>query len=71
MACMGDRTDVGTVLGKTDRKRPLERQAHRVEEILQLFFKQTGRGGADWDDLVQGKDKIRTVVNAAVNIRVG
>jgi len=67
---MGDRRDVCTVLGKTDRKRPLGRQKHRLEETLQLFSKQTGRGGADWIDLAHDRDKIRTVVNAEVNIRV-
>jgi hypothetical protein len=56
MAWMGDRRNVGTVLGKTDRKRPLGRYTHRLEEILQLFFKQTGRGGADWIDLAQDRD---------------
>ena len=70
MACIGERRDVGTVLGKTDRKRPLGRYTHILEGILQLFFKQTGRGGADWIDLAQDWDKSWTVVNAAVNIRI-
>jgi hypothetical protein len=43
MARMGDRRDVSTVLGKTDRKKPLGRHRHRLEETLQLFFKQTDR----------------------------
>jgi hypothetical protein len=67
---MGERRDIGTVLGKIDRKRTFGRYTHRLDEILQLFFKQSGRGGADWIDLAQNWDKIRTVVNAAVNIRV-
>jgi hypothetical protein len=66
MACMGDSRDVGRVLGKTDRKR----RVGRLEEMLQLFFERTGRNGADWIDLAQDRDQIRTVVNAAVNIRV-
>jgi hypothetical protein len=67
---MGERRDVGTVMGKTDRKRTLGRYTHKWEEMSQSFFKQTGRGGAEWIDLAQDRDKIRTVVNAAENIRV-
>jgi hypothetical protein len=70
MARMGDRRDVCTVLGKTDSNGLLGRHRLRLEEILKLFFKQTGRGGSDWIDLAHDTDKIRTIVNGPVNIRV-
>jgi hypothetical protein len=67
---MRDRREVGAVLRKTDRKRSLGRYMHRFVEILQLFFRQTGRYGAELIDLAQDRDTIRTVVKAAVHIRV-
>jgi hypothetical protein len=38
--------------------------------ILKLTFSTVGWGSTDWIDLVQDRDRWRTLVNAVMNIRV-
>jgi hypothetical protein len=38
--------------------------------ILKLTFSTVGWGGTDWIDLVQDRDRWRTLVNTVINIRV-
>jgi hypothetical protein len=68
---MGEGRNVYRVLvGKPERKRPIERPRRRWEDGIKIYLRETGWGGVDWIHLVQGKDCWRAVVNVATNIQV-
>ena len=70
VASMGERRCVCRVLvWKSERKRPLVRPRHRWEDNIKMGF-QVGCGGIDWIDLAQNRDRWRTLVNAAMKLRV-
>ena len=55
----------GILVGKPEIKRPL-----RWEDNITMDFPEVGYGGADWTDVVQGRDRWRAVLNAVMNLRV-
>jgi hypothetical protein len=68
---MGKRRGVYRVLvGKPEGKRPLERSRRRWENNINMDFQEVGYGGMDVIELVQDRDRRRTLVNAVMNLQV-
>jgi len=56
--------------GEPEGKRPLGRLRRRWEDNIKVDLYEVGRGGMDWIDLAQGRDRWRALVNAVMNLRV-
>jgi hypothetical protein len=71
VARMGERKGVYTVLvGKPEGKRPLGRPRRRWKDNIMIdLLTWSGRGGMDWTDLGQDRDRWWVVVNAVMNLR--
>ena len=70
MALMGERRVVHRVLlGKPEGKRPLGRPRRRWEYNIKMDLREVG-GVEDWMELVQDRDRWRTLVNTVMNFRV-
>jgi len=68
---MGERRGVYRVLvGKPERKRPLGRPRHSWEDYIKMDLQEVGRGGMDWIDLAQDRDRWRALVSTVMNLRV-
>ena len=71
VARMGERGGVYRVLvGKPEGKRPLGRPSCRREDNIKMYLQEVGRGGMDWIELAEERDRCRTLVNAVMNLRV-
>jgi hypothetical protein len=73
VARMGEGRNVYRVLvGKPERKRPLERPRRRWEDGIKMDLREIGwgGGGVEWIQLAQDRDRWRAVVNAVMNLRV-
>jgi hypothetical protein len=58
VARMGDRRCVYRVLvGKRERKRPLERPRRRWEDNIKMDLQEVGCGGMDWIEVAQDRDR--------------
>jgi hypothetical protein len=57
-------------VGKPEGKRPMGRPRRRWVDNIKINFREIEWGGMDWIDLVQDRDKWRTLVNTDVNLRV-
>ena len=70
MARMGEGRGVHRVLvGKPDGKRPLGRPRRRWEDNIKMDLREV-RGGGDWIELAQDRDRWRALVNTVMNFRV-
>jgi hypothetical protein len=58
------------LVGKPEGKRPLGRPRRRWEDNTKADLQEVGCGGMDWIELAQDREKWRTLVNAAMNLRV-
>jgi hypothetical protein len=58
------------LIGKPEGKRPLGRPRRRWEHGIRMDLREIGRGSVDWIQLAQDKDRLRAVVNTAMNLRV-
>ena len=68
---MGEERGVHRVLvGKPEGKRPLGRPRRRWEDNIKMDLQEAGRGGADWMELAQDRDKWRALVSTVMNFRV-
>ena len=58
MARMGERRGVHRVLvGKPERKRPLERPRRRWEDNIKVDLQEVGGGYGDWMELAEDRDR--------------
>jgi hypothetical protein len=55
---------------KPEGKRPLRRPRSRWVDNIQMDLTEIGWGGMDWIDLARDRDQWRTLVNAAMNLRI-
>jgi len=51
-------------------KRLLGRPRRRWEDNSKMDLQEVGRGGKDWIELGQDRDRCRALVNAVMNLRV-
>ena len=56
--------------GKSTGKRPLGRPRRRWEDNIRMDVKEIGINAGHWVDSTQNRDYWRTLVNAALNLRV-
>ena len=67
----GERRRVYRVLvGKLEGKRQFGRPKYRWEDNIKMDLQEVGCGSMEWIELVQDRDRWRTLVNAVMNIRV-
>lgn len=57
-------------VGKSERKRPLEKPSCRWEDNITTDLKETGVEDVYWIHLAQGEVQWQTPVNTVMNIRV-
>jgi hypothetical protein len=71
VARMGEESVVYRVLvGKPEGKRPLRRHRRRWVDNIRMDLQEVGFKYMDWIGLVQDRDSWRTLVSAAMNLRV-
>jgi len=58
------------VVGKTEGKRPLGRPRRRWEDNIKMDLQGVGGGCGDWMELVQNRERWRTLVSTVMNLRV-
>ena len=71
VARMGQRRGEGRALvGKPEGKRPMARTRRRWEDNIKMELREVGCGGMDWNKLAQDTDRLRTLVNAVMKLRL-
>jgi hypothetical protein len=71
VASMGKERGVHRVLvGKPEKKRPLERPKRRWEDKTKIDLQEVGGSGGDWRELAQDRDRWLALVNTVKNLRV-
>ena len=58
------------LVGKSEGKRPLGKPRLRWVDYIRMDLQEVGCGYLDWNGLAQDKDSWRTLVSAAMNLRV-
>jgi hypothetical protein len=68
---MGEKRNLYWILvGKPERRRPLERPRRRRENNIRMDLREIGWGGMDWIDVAQDRDQWRAFVKTVMNLRV-
>jgi len=57
-------------VGKPEGKRPLGRPRRRWKDNMKIDLQKVECGGVDWIELVQDRDRWRTLVDEVMNFRV-
>ena len=71
IARMGERRGIYRgLVRKPEGKRPLGNPRCRWEYNIKMYLQEVGRGGMDWIDLAQDRDRWRELVNEVMNLRV-
>jgi hypothetical protein len=71
VARMGEKKNACRILvGKPERKKPLERPRRRWEDNIKMNLRDIECGGMYWIDLSQDRDQWRALVNTVMNLRV-
>jgi hypothetical protein len=71
VARMGEGRNVYRILvGRPEKKRPLERPRRRWEDGTKMDLGEIDWGSVEWIHLAQDRDRWRAVVNAVMNLRV-
>jgi len=71
VARIGEEREVYRVLlGKPERRRPLGRPKRRWVDNIRMDLQEVGCGYIDWIGLAQDRDRWRTLVSAAMDLRV-
>jgi hypothetical protein len=60
----------GVLVGKPEGRRPLGRRKRRWEDDIKMDLIEIGRGGTDWIDLAQDRDKRQALVITVINFQV-
>ena len=58
------------LVGKPEEKKPLGRPRRRWEDNIKMDLEEVGRGGEDWMELAQDRDRWRALVSTVMNFRV-
>ena len=58
------------LVGKPEGKRPLGRPRRRWDDNIKMDFQEVGRGGGDWMELAEDRDRWRALVSTVMNFRV-
>jgi hypothetical protein len=58
------------LVGKPEGRRPLGRPRNRWLDNTKMDLLEMGLGGVDWIDLVEDRQRWRTLVNAVMNLQV-
>jgi hypothetical protein len=58
------------LVGKPEGKRPLGRPRRRWEDNIKMDLQVVGRGGGDWMELAQNRDRWRALVGTVRDFRV-
>ena len=58
------------LVGKPEGKRPLGRPRRRWEDNIKMDLQEVGRGGEDWMEFAQDRDRWRALVSTVMNFRV-
>jgi len=70
VACMGERrVAYGVLVGNLMGRRPLVRPKRRWEDNIKMDLQEVG-WDMNWNDLAQDRDRWRTLIKAAMNLRV-
>jgi hypothetical protein len=72
VARIGEERCIQGLVGKRERKRPLERPRCKWEDHIKMDLQEVGWAGGCmyWIDLTQGRDRWRVLVNTVMNLRV-
>jgi len=70
VARIGESREVYRVLiGKPAVKSPVRRPRRRWEDNIKVNLEEVGRGGVEWIDLAQDRDRWRALVSAVMRFR--
>jgi len=58
------------LVGKPEGKVPFERSRRRWDDNIKMDLRDVVRGGIDWIDLAQDRDRWRALVSTLMNLRV-
>jgi len=64
------RSAYSDLVGQPEGKRPLGGPRRRWKDNIKMDLQEVGRGGMEWIDLAQNRDRWQALVNAVMNLRV-
>jgi len=56
------------LLGKSERKKPLERPRHKWEDNIKMGLQEVGWQGMDWIHVAQDRNRWQALVNMVLNL---